>query len=216
MREQTIQAILDKKIIAILRGVAPKYLTDLAKALQAGGIGLIEITFDQAKPETWVETQKGIALINETFSGAVLAGAGTVLTPEQVRLAHGGGAKYIISPNADAQVIGLTRELGMVSIPGCMTPTEAQAAHQAGADFIKLLPAGTLGTGYVKALRGPLNHLRYLAVGGVYTDNAAEYLRAGCSGLGIASGLFEPAWLSEGAWDRVTDRAKRFVAAAQA
>lgn len=216
MREQTIQAILDKKIIAILRGVAPKYLTDLAKALQAGGIGLIEITFDQAKPETWVETQKGIALINETFSGSVLAGAGTVLTPEQVHLAHGGGAKYIISPNADAQVIGLTRELGMVSIPGCMTPTEAQAAHQAGADFIKLFPAGTLGSGYVKALRGPLNHLRYLAVGGVNADNAAEYLKAGCSGLGIASGLFEPAWLPEGAWDRVADRAKRFVAAAQA
>lgn len=216
MRKQTIQGILDKKIIAILRGVAPAHLKDLAKALQAGGIELIEITFNQAKPESWAETKQGIALINEAFAGSILAGAGTVLTPEQVRLAHEGGAKYIISPNADAQVIGLTRELGMVSIPGCVTPTEAQAAQLAGADFIKLFPIGTLGTGYVKALRGPLNHLRYLAVGGVNTGNAAEFLKAGCCGLGIGSGLFESDWLTEGAWDRVTDRARRFVAAAQA
>ena len=208
MRDTTVQAILDRKLVAILRGVPSSYVLEVAAALHAGGISLIEVTFDQSNPGTWQDTAQSILAISQQWGMEVLVGAGTVLTMEQLHLAREANARYIISPNADPKIIRQTREWGLVSIPGCMTATECVLANEAGADFMKLFPAGTLGLGYLKALRGPLNHLRWIAVGGVNTGNAADFLRAGCSAVAIGSGLFELEWILEGAWVRITERAQ--------
>ena len=213
MREQVIERIAEGKVIAIVRKLDARSLRDLARALVEGGVSLIELTFDQANPDSWADTCAGIRTLNGAFSGAVLAGAGTVLTAAQVEMAREAGAKYIISPDANGDVIGRARELGLVSIPGCMTPTEIAAALRAGADFIKIFPAGTLGADYVKAVRAPLNHARMLAVGGVDERNAAEFIRAGCMGVGAGGGLVNKEWIAAGEFSRITELARAYAKA---
>ena len=103
----------------------------LVRALEAGGVRAIEVTFDQRAPESWPDTLRAIRAIADEFNGRVLPGAGTVLTPEQVRMAHDAGATYIISPDVDEAVIAQTRALGMASLPGALTPTEIMRAVRA-------------------------------------------------------------------------------------
>ena len=213
MRELTIERILSDKVIAIVRGLSPNALLDLAGALVAGGINLIEITFDQSNPESWIDTCVGIRMLNDEFKGKVLAGAGTVLTVEQAARAYDAGAKYLISPDANPLVIKKTRELGIVSIPGCMTPTDIASAMQAGADFIKIFPAGALGVDYIRAIRAPLSHAKMLAVGGIDEKNAADFIRAGCLGIGVGGKLVNKDLIAAKKFDQITEIAKAHVAA---
>ena len=182
MRSKVIEEILQNKIIAIVRGLEGEKTLRLAEALYKGGIKLIEVTFNLSSPEKFSVTTDAIAAINKHFGDKVLAGAGTVTTPELVKMAAEAGAKYIISPNTDADVIKATRVLGLVSMPGALTPTEVMAAHNAGADFVKVFPASNLGSSYIKALRAPVSHVKLMAVGGINENNIKEYLDAGCVG----------------------------------
>jgi 2-dehydro-3-deoxyphosphogluconate aldolase/(4S)-4-hydroxy-2-oxoglutarate aldolase len=213
MRENTISAILEHKIIAIARGVTPQWVPELAKALYAGGVRLLELTFDPSRPKNWEDTAAGIAQVASACNGEILVGAGTVLTAEQVRLAAAAGARYIISPNADKAVIEMTRTLGLVSIPGVLTPTECVYAHNLGADFCKIFPVGVLGAGYIKALAAPLSHLRFLAVGGVDAHNAAQFIAQGAVGLGVGGNLVRLSLLETGRADEITAAAREIVAA---
>lgn len=215
MSQTVIQEILNRKIIAIIRGIYGEDCGKLAQALYRGGIRLVEVTFDQSKERPFEETQEAIRLIRERFSGEVLAGAGTVTSVELVELAHQAGAQYIISPNTDVQVIRRTKELGLVSIPGALTPTEAQTAYEAGADFVKLFPISHFGGGYIKALRGPLSQVRFLAVGGVNLENAASLLRAGAVGVGVGGNLANREWVRSGRFDDITKLASELVTAVQ-
>ncbi len=210
LRETTIQKILEKKVIAIIRNFDWETCVKAAEALQAGGIELVEVTFNQSNSESFINTQKAIAQINECFPG-MLAGAGTVLTREQVDMAADAGAKYIISPDFNPDIIRHTREKGLVSIPGALTPSEITGAHRAGADFVKLFPAGELGTGYIKAIRAPISHIRLLAVGGVNEENMAEFLKAGVCGIGAGGNLLNKKWIAEGAYNRITDLARKYA-----
>lgn len=187
----------------------------VADALYAGGIRLMEVTFNQQKPESFQVTADAIAAINCAYEGRMLVGAGTVTTVELVEMAAAAGAKYIISPDANPDVIRRTVELGMVSMPGCMTPTEMLMAHRAGADFIKLFPAGDLGPGYMKAVRAPLNHLRVMAVGGVNEENIADFLKVGACGFGIGGNLANKTWIDAGEYHKITETAQAMVAAIQ-
>ena len=213
MKETVIQSILDEKIIAIVRGLTPAQCLDTAKALYAGGIRLVEVTFDQSGKIPFSDTAASIRAIAEAFPGQMFVGAGTVLTPQQVQIAADAGATYIISPDTNPEVIRKTLELGLVSIPGVMSPSEATAAHRAGADFGKVFPAGNLGAGYIKAIRAPLSHIRLLAVGGISDANVAEYLAAGCCGAGIGGNLVNKTWIANGEFDKITEVAARTVAA---
>lgn len=215
MKDQIIQKILAKKIIAIVRGVEAEKCMKVADALYAGGIRLMEVTFNQQKPESFQVTADAIAAINCAYEGRMLVGAGTVTTVELVEMAAAAGAKYIISPDANPDVIRRTVELGMVSMPGCMTPTEMLMAHRAGADFIKLFPAGDLGPGYMKAVRAPLNHLRVMAVGGINEKNIADFLKAGACGFGIGGNLANKTWIDAGEYHKITETAQAIVAAIQ-
>ncbi len=135
------------------------------------------------------------------------------MTEEQVHLAHESGAEFIISPDTSREIIELTRALGMVSMPGAFTPTEAANAHRWGADFVKLFPNSEVKISYLKALAAPLSHIRFLAVGGVNEGNIADYLRAGAVGFGIASGIVSRALVDEGKWDEIEGRARAHVMA---
>lgn len=213
MRETVLERIESGKIIAILRGLEEGKVVAVARALLAGGIGMIEVTFDQTDPANFSATGRAIGAICRELGGEVLAGAGTVMTPEQVNIAAEAGAGYIVSPNTDATVIAETRRLGLVSIPGALTPTEAATAHAAGADYVKLFPAGSLGAGYLKSIKAPLAHIRFLATGGVDERNAAEFLRAGAAGIGVGGNLANREWIEAGEFDKITALARRYVEA---
>ncbi len=211
MRDRIIEDILSYKVIAILRGVEREYLTELANALYDGGIRLLELTFSANGQIDDSYVAENIRILAKEMEGRMWVGAGTVLTPGQAELAHENGAQFIISPDTNALVINKTRELGMVSIPGALTPSEIQQAHLVGADFVKLFPASAFGPSYVKAVTAPLSHIKLLAVGGINEDNMQEYLRAGVKGFGIGGNLIDKSLLATGDYESITERAERYV-----
>ena len=212
MREAVIQKILDEKVVAIVRGFYEEECLNLAKALHAGGINLMEVTFDQRDHKERLRTVGTLQLLNQALGDKMGFGAGTVTTVEMVHMAKEGGAQFIISPDTDPAVIKATVEAGLVSIPGALTPTEIKQACAYGADFVKVFPAGSMGVSYLKAITAPLSHIRMLAVGGVDGKNVRDYLAAGAVGAGVASCLFKKEWIKAGEWDRITEASKAFVA----
>lgn len=213
MREEICKLVDQEKIIAIVRGVDPDTCLKVAEALYAGGIRLLEVTFPQKNPELFQATADAIAMIKSAFAGRMRIGAGTVLTVEQVEMAANAGAEYIISPNVDTDVIRRTLELGLVSMPGALTPSEVMIAHNAGADYVKLFPIGVMGTAYVKAIMAPISHVKMLAVGNISSDNAADYLKAGVVGLGVGGKLVNKDAIAAGDFDKLTKAAEELVAA---
>lgn len=201
------------RAIAIVRGLGPAPMEALAEALCAGGLRMMEVTFDQARPETWQDTAASIRMLGERFAGRLLAGAGTVMTAAQLRLAADAGARYIISPNVNEAIIRETRVLGLVSLPGALTPSEIATAYEAGANAVKVFPAGELGPGYIKAVRAPLSNVPLLAVGGVNEQNCASFIQAGCVGVGVGGNLVNKQWIENGQWDQITALAAQYAQA---
>ncbi len=213
-REQIISNIERYKIVVIMRGMATEQLIKTVEAMEKGGIRLVEVTFDQSKKIPDEQTAENIRVLSETFEGRVMVGAGTVMSVEQVELAHKAGAKFIISPDAYEPVIRRTVELGMVSMPGIFTPTEAANAHRWGADFVKLFPNSEMKVSYLKCLVVPLSHIRFLAVGGVNADNIAEYLAAGAKGVGVATSIVNKQLIADGNYEEITKLALAHTRAA--
>ena len=182
MKEEIEKAVREKRIVAIVRGFAPDICLKLAEAYAKGGIGLVEVTFNQRAPETWKDTATAIRAIRERFAGTVRVGAGTVLTEEQLSMCIDAGGEYMITPNVNVSLIRSCVAKGLVAMPGAMTPSEAVDAWEAGASFVKIFPAGSLGPGYVKA--------------------------AGCVGAGVGGNLTNKEWIASGAWDKVAEVAR--------
>lgn len=206
----TYDFILQNKIVAIVRKVYGKELLSLAKALNEGGVKLIECTFDQQDPMCIEKTSEAIGMLCNNFGDDMMFGAGTVLSPSQVDAAYKAGARYIISPNVSERVINRTKQLGLVSIPGAMTPTEILTAHDLGADIVKLFPATTLGFKYIKDILAPITHVKLMATGGVNEENFGEYLSLGFAGAGISGRLSDKALIAAGDWNTITRRAEIF------
>lgn len=205
----TFERILQGKIIVIVRNLPLKHMLDLANALHAGQIDMIEVTFNQTAPETWADTAASIrALAAHTD---ILPGAGTVMNETQYHLARDAGAQYIVTPCVDPALIGKIMADGLCALPGALTPTEISLAHQAGAEAVKVFPAGNLGPGYIKAISAPLSNIPLLAVGGVNVDNCADFIAAGCVGIGVGGSLVNKQWIANGEYDKVTALAKEFV-----
>ena len=213
MKESIKQAIKEHKLIAIVRGVAPETCVKIAQALYEGGFRLMEITYNQSRPDTWEDTAKTIGAVAQAMAGKMYVGAGTVTCTDLVELTCKYGGQFIISPDVNEDVIRRTSVLGMVSIPGALTPTEVMVAHRAGADFVKLFPAGSFGPGYLKAVKAPISHVELLAVGGIDENNIAAFLAAGAAGAGVGGKLVNPAWINAGEYDKITAAARRMVAA---
>lgn len=212
MREKIIQKVLDKKIVAIVRGIYGEDCVNLAKALYAGGVEMMEVTFDQSKPEAYSRTSDTIAQLVQAMGDKMIFGAGTVTSLETLELAKNAGARFVVSPDTNEAVIKATVAAGMVSMPGAMTPTEILTAHEYGADFVKVFPTSGLGASYIKAVCGPINHVRLLAVGGVSEKNVAEFLKAGCVGAGVGGNLVNKEWIKNGEFEKITALAKELMA----
>ena len=197
---EALTRIKAAKLVAILRHVPTEKLD-----------GVLEFTFDHDRADCVKENAEKIRHTVEKYGDRVLVGCGTALTVQEVEAAGDAGACLVISPNVDYGVIRRTRQLGMVSMPGALTPTEIVAAHGAGADIVKLFPAGTLGVSYIKAVRGPLAYIDMSAVGGVKPENVAEFLDAGVCGFGVGGQLVLPDAVKTGDFAAIQARAKAFT-----
>lgn len=182
MTNPVLSQILATKIVAIIRGAEPGSVLSIVKALFDGGVRNVEITLNSH------DALATIREVSNEMSDRMLIGAGTVLDAGDARSAIEAGAKFIISPTVDEETIRFTKESGIVSIPGALTPTEILKAFRLGADLVKVFPA-SMGPGYIKDIRGPLPHIPLMPTGGVGLDNIAEYQKAGGVAFGIGTAL---------------------------
>lgn len=179
-------------VVAILRGVRPEEVLDIGEALYSAGIGIIEVPLNSPDPLTSIKT------LAQAMGDRCVVGAGTVLTEADVVGVTAAGGEIIVSPNTNAAVIERSLVAGLVPMPGWATATEAVAAYQAGARYLKLFPAATYGSGHIKGVRAVLpNDCKVLAVGGVGADAADEWLQAGVDGFGIGSEIYNPGYSAE-------------------
>lgn len=212
MTKKEIKAFHDHyKITAIARRVPKEKIVKVAKALHDGGIRLLEITFDQASPSCIEDTCDSIRMVREEMGSRMLVGAGTVLTIEQARAACEAGAAFILAPSTDPDVIKVANALGMVTFPGAMTPTEILTAYAAGADYVKVFPADTLGLSYLKAIMGPISHVPLTAVGGVDEKNLKDFLALGVKGVGVGSNIVKKSLIEKDDYAGLTRLAKAYT-----
>ncbi len=211
----TVEFIKENKLVAISRGVYGEDLVRAVAMVVKGGIHLLEITFNQASPTAIADTAASIAMVKEKFAGSLCVGAGTVMTCAQAQAAAAAGADFALAPNVDVEVIREIKKLGLAAVPGAMTPSEIAAAWNAGADIVKVFPAGTFGTAYLDAIRGPINHIPLMAVGGVSRDNVRDFLNHGCCSAGIGSNIINARRIAAGDLESVYTAAAAFVQAIQ-
>lgn len=207
LRESLIETLLREKLIAVLR-LSPEATPCAVRALASGGIRCVELAFEPENEDQQLGTARLIRALTDEFGEDVLVGAGTVTHPALVDLARDAGARFIVSPGMNADVIARTREANLVSIPGAMTPTEILNARHAGADIVKLFPADCLGAAYLRALRAPLGHIPLFAFGGIDAGNIAAFLEAGAAGVGVSSCLFDRDRIAAGDYEGITHSAR--------
>ena len=201
-----LSQILQHKIVAILRGMNPKDLVNIASALHEGGIKIIEVTLNSDEALSLIEK------LSAAFQNRMLVGAGTVLTVKDARNAVAAGASFLISPTLDLEVIKAAKDNSVISIPGAYTPTEVFTAWKNGADIIKVFPAP--GPDYIKNILAPLNQIPIMPTGGIDTQNIAAYKNAGASAYGIGSSLVNnKEEVNELYLQNLIAKAKRFVEA---
>ena len=207
-REEVVKCIESTKVVAIIRGMAPEICVRLAQAYREGGIRLVEVTFNQVG--NLADTVMAIKAIRAALP-EMHVGAGTVITEEQLGLAIGAGAEFIVTPNCNPAIIRKAKDAGLVTMPGTITPTEMVTAHEAGADYVKVFPVRVLGPAYIKDVLAPLKHLKFIAVGGVSPENAANYLKAGCVGIAASGSLVNKDWIAAGEYDKIAAVARKLI-----
>lgn len=203
-----VKEFSERKIIVICRGIAEEEIVKVATALYDGGIRFMEVPFDQADPGSFAATAAKIKAVKEALGGKMHVGAGTVITMEQFELAKAAGAEIIVSPTMEEDVIAATKAAGLISMPGCATPSEMTKAYKLGADLIKLFPASQVNLKVIKEIRVPLNHLPLVCFGGVSADNIQEVLATGVVGVGVASAVLDKQALANKDYEKITALAK--------
>ena len=204
-RSEIIELLINPGLIAVIRTNQADQVLPICEALLAGGIHALEITL------TVEGAVEAIRQTRSLFGSRAVIGAGTVLTAAATHQVIGAGAEFIVSPITRLEIIGEAHRHERPVILGAYTPTEAQSAHEAGADFIKLFPADKLGPAYIKSLRAPLPHLRIVPTGGVDLQTAAAFFKAGCAALGVGSSLITAEILRSSNWSELTRLAAEFV-----
>lgn len=200
--ERFRQIVADMPIVAILRGVRHDEVVAVAQSIRDAGIRIIEVPLNSPDPYT------SIAKLSAHFGSDTIIGAGTVLDTADVARCREAGAQIIVSPNMNAAVVKATISLGMISAPGCFTPSEAFAALDAGAHAIKLFPGEMISAAGVKAIRAVLpKDAIVLVVGGVSSETVDYYRKAGTDGFGIGGAIYRAGYSAETAGEN----ASRFV-----
>ncbi len=203
-REDDLARVMRSKLVAVIRAESGEQLVDVAEALLAGGVEVMEVTFTVPRAVQVIER------VATTLGNRVLLGAGTVLDAETARAALLAGAEFIVSPSTNVQVIELCRRYSKLVMPGALTPTEVVTAWQAGADIVKIFPSDLTGPKYLKALHGPLPQVRLMPTGGVTLETAVDYLKAGACALGVGGSLVDPKLIAAGQLKPLEELARRF------
>lgn len=204
-RELVVQRLIELGAIAVVRLPDAAGVLRAIDAIRAGGITGVELT---------MTTPRALELLEEmsrTMGDEVLAGMGSVTDAESVRRAVDAGARYIVSPVFKPEVIAEAHRLGTAVMPAGFTPTEILAAHEAGADIVKVTPAEVLGVAFIKGVMAPMPFLRLMPTGGVTPENIGEWLRAGAVAAGVGSALVDPRLVAAGDFATLTARARRMA-----
>ena len=194
-------------LVAIIRLTAPHDLRPVAAALQAARVGCLEVTL------TTPYAIESIAALRAEFGDALQIGAGTILDEKDARIAVGARAQFIVTPTLQLDSIALCQSRSVPIICGAYTPTEALQAQRAGADFVKLFPAASLGPEFVRAMLAPLPHLRIVPTGGITPETIPAWLHAGCVGVAVGSNLVNDAVVAAHDWSTLRETTQRFVSA---
>jgi len=206
-REAICRRLIEPGLIAVVRARRTDQVPPLAEALVAGGVLAVEVTF--STPDACAAIRATTARLGDR----ALVGVGTVLEEAQCRAALAAGAQFVVSPIGRRELVPIAHAAGKPVMLGAYTPSEAQLAHEAGADFVKLFPADTLGPAFIKSLRAPLPHLKIVPTGGVDLRTLADFMRAGCAAVGVGSSLITADILARDDWPALTALARQFVAA---
>ena len=202
-----IKEFNESKIIIVCRGVEETEIVNVATALYNGGIRFMEIPFNQADPTSFTKTARMITAVKTALKDKMHVGAGTVLTKEQFELAKNAGAEIIVSPTLEEDVVLLTKQAGLISMPGCATPSEMTRAYKLGADFVKLFPSSIMNLQTLKEIRVPLCHIPLVCFGGVSAENIDKILDLGVVGVGMGSAILDKQVLKDKDYQKITELA---------
>ena len=206
MPETTQETIERVGLIPVLRAKNAAQAHAIVKAMIAGGVTVVEVTMTVPGAVDILKDLK------KEYGTDLLLGSGTVTTAAQAEATIEAGAEFVVSPSFHAAVVAKTRELGKVSIPGSLTPTEVISAWDAGADYVKIFPCSAMGgASYLKSLLAPFPHLKLIPTGGVTHHTAASFLEAGARALGVGSDLVNLAAITEGRPEIITEAARVYL-----
>lgn len=204
---QGLRLIEETRVIAVLRGIEPSRIVDVASALSWGGVKVAEVTLNSPGALSM------IGALQDEHGDSMFIGAGTVLDVEDARQAVEAGASFLVSPNTDRAVVEYAVARDVPVIMGAITPSEIVTAWKAGASAVKVFPVATLGLAYIRELRGPFNDIPLVPFGGVTETNVAQYLAAGCHAVGVGSVLINLEEVEAARYDGIEERARRLMAA---
>jgi 2-dehydro-3-deoxyphosphogluconate aldolase / (4S)-4-hydroxy-2-oxoglutarate aldolase len=207
-KREILDRMLSEGFIPLIRTASASEAHDVADAIRQGGAGFLEITMTV---QGAIEVIKELAL---KFKDEFIIGAGTVLDPETGRAAILAGARFIVSPTLNHELISLARRYGTVVIPGALTPTEILSASESGADLVKVFPVGPLGgAAYIKAVRAPLPEILLMPSGGITLEDTAALIRAGAAVVGASGALVDKDAVKEKAFHVITENTRSFIKA---
>ncbi len=202
----SLDSVIENGVIAVLRGLRTDNALNIAKALIGGGVNTLEIT---------METPDALSIIKNIrtqLGDSVVVGAGTVLDSETARAAIMAGSQFIFSPTVNVETIRITKRYGVASVPGAFTPTEILKAYEAGADAVKVFPAGVLGPAYLKDIKGPLPQIPLIPTGGINLENAADFIKSGAIAIGVGGSLVNMKMENSSDFlEDLTKKAEKFV-----
>ena len=204
-KKQIVAKVEELGLLAVIRGPSAELTVKMVEALVAGGVLGIEITYSTPDAEGVVRTLAG------KFGDRILLGMGTVTEPAQVERAKDAGARYLVSPVCEPDLIRAMVASGLPVMAGCLTPTEIFQTYKLGADVIKIFPGSLTGPSYIKAVHGPLPEIPMMPTGGVSADNVKDWFDAGAIAVGAGSNLCPPALAKAGKFDEITKISAEFV-----
>jgi 2-dehydro-3-deoxyphosphogluconate aldolase / (4S)-4-hydroxy-2-oxoglutarate aldolase len=203
--EQVYKRIREEKIIVIVRGVEKSRIVSVAEAVLAAGVKMLEVTCNTAG------VFEMLKLLNKKIGNRMIIGAGTVITTQLAEKAIEAGAKYIIAPDVNPEVIAYCVKRDIAVLPGAATATEILTAKRYGAKMVKIFPAAAIGLDYIKQLRGPIDDVDFVAVGGVRPETIGEFFAAGCVAIGIGESAVKKEFVEKENWGALTETVKRYV-----
>ncbi len=204
IKKAIIQRILDERVFAVLRLQQTERIESVVEAIVKGGISIIEITLNSKNAEECIHR------VSKEFPQC-LVGAGTVIGVDAATRAIESSAKFLVSPVTDLDMLAVCQQVGITSMAGALTPTEAWQASLAGADFVKLFPLTGLGPQYIRAMRGPLPEIQFVATNGVTPENVAEFFQAGAVAVGVGTPLVTDRDIESSNWPAIEKRARQIV-----